>query len=209
MLELRAAFQGIFEDALLQEMEEVCKLKTYQAGDVLIDFGATIKAMPILLTGVIKILREDFDAGELLLYFLEKGDSCALSIDCCIGHKTSEIRAQADSLTRVAFVPNYYIDQWMVKYPSWRNFILASYSNRFEELLSALDNIAFLQMDVRILNYLKEQQKLRGTDLLQITHQEIANDLNTSRVVVSRLLKSLENQAYISLQRNNIHMLKK
>ncbi|MBP3942112.1 Crp/Fnr family transcriptional regulator [Sphingobacteriaceae bacterium WQ 2009] len=203
---IRASFQGIFEEELMVAIEEVAQIKTFEAGAILIDFGATIRAIPLLLSGVIKIMREDIDQGELLLYYLEKGDSCAVSMDCCMGQKISSIRARADSTTTVAFIPTYYLDEWMGKYKSWRNFILSSYSNRFNELLGALDSVAFLPMEERILNYLREKQKVAESNVLQVTHQEIANDLNSSRVVVSRLLKSLEKQGYLLLQRNNIQI---
>nr|WP_315399967.1 Crp/Fnr family transcriptional regulator [uncultured Sphingobacterium sp.] len=207
MITVQQAFSGIFEKELIVEIEQVAIVKKFKAGEVIIDIGQYIKFMPLLLDGVIKIIREDKKEGELLLYFLEKGDTCAMSIACCVGAKKSEIRAIADTDTIVAMIPNQYLDGWMEHYKSWRNFILESYSNRLNEMLTTVDNIAFLQMDVRIMNYLKEKATIIQSQDIDITHQVIANDLNTSRVVVSRILKSLENQGRILLQRNNIRLL--
>ncbi|MFD2903024.1 Crp/Fnr family transcriptional regulator [Sphingobacterium anhuiense] len=207
MITVQQAFSGIFEKELIVEIEQVAIIKKFKAGEVIIDIGQYIKFMPLLLDGVIKIIREDKKEGELLLYFLEKGDTCSMSIVCCIGAKKSEIRAIADTDTTVAMIPNQYLDGWMGHYKSWRNFILESYSNRLNEMLTTVDNIAFSQMDVRIMNYLKEKATIIQSQDIGITHQVIANDLNTSRVVVSRILKSLENQGRILLQRNNIRLL--
>lgn len=207
MTTVQQAFSGSFEKELIAEIEQVSTIKKFKAGEIIIDIGQYIKFMPLLLEGVIKIIREDKTEGELLLYFLEKGDTCALSIACCVGTKKSEIRAIADVDTTVAMIPNHYLDNWMGTYKTWRNFILESYSNRLNELLTTVDNIAFSQMDVRIMNYLKEKATIHQSRHIDITHQIIANDLNTSRVVVSRILKSLENQGKILLQRNNINLL--
>lgn len=207
MINIEKDFFNIFEKDLIAEIKEVSVVKSFEAGEIIIDIGQYIKFMPLLLNGVIKIIREDKKEGELLLYFLEKGDTCAMSVACCVGNKKSEIRAIADDSTTVLMIPNQYLDSWMGKYKSWRNFVLDSYSTRLHEMLLAVDNIAFSQMDVRIMNYLTEKSNLKNSTEIAITHHEIAKDLNTSRVVVSRILKSLENQQKIILQRNNIVLL--
>jgi len=207
MTTVQQAFLGSFEKELIAEIEQVSVITQFKAGENIIDIGQYIKFMPLLLDGVIKIIRENKKEGELLLYFLEKGDTCALSIACCVGSKKSEIRAIADVDTTVAMIPNQYLDSWMGTYKTWRNFILESYSDRLNELLTTVDNIAFSQMDVRIMNYLKEKASISKSQKIEITHQVIANDLNTSRVVVSRILKSLENQGKILLNRNNINLI--
>lgn len=129
----------------------------------------------------------------MLYFFRERRYLCPI-YSLLYRHKKSEIRAIADVHTTVAMIPNQYLDSWMGTYKTWRNYVLESYSNRLNELLSTVDNIAFSQMDVRIMNYLKEKASIRNSQKIEITHQVIANDLNTSRVVVSRILKSLENQ---------------
>ena len=166
-----------------------------------------IKTMPLLLEGAIKILREDFDAGELLLYFIEKGDTCAMTMACCVGDKKSEIRAVAENDGVIAMIPVAKMEEWMGKYKSWRSYVLESYNSRFNEMLNAIDSIAFMHMDERLLNYLFEIQKISGSLIINKTHQEIANELNSSRVVISRLLKALENEGRIKLNRNSIEIL--
>ncbi len=204
---LYEAYGTVFEGALIEEIASVAKLVDFNAGDVLIDIGQYIKTMPLLIQGAIRIMREDFDAGELLLYFIEKGDTCAMTLACCMGDKKSEIKAIAENNGTVAMIPVGKMEEWMGKYKSWQAFVFASYNNRFNELLSAIDNIAFMHMDERLYNYLQETSKVNDSRTINKTHQEIAYALNSSRVVVSRLLKALENEGKITLNRNNIELL--
>ncbi|HNQ26875.1 MAG TPA: Crp/Fnr family transcriptional regulator [Aquaticitalea sp.] len=204
---IEEAFGGIFEKDLLAEITEVVKITDFEENDILIDFGQYIKTMPLLISGAIRIMREDFDEGELLLYFLEKGDTCAMTMACCIGDKKSEIRAIAENKGLVAMVPVAKMEEWMGKYKTWRSFVFQSYNNRFNELLWAIDNIAFMKMNERLENYLDETSKVNRSRIIYKTHQEIAGALNSSRVVISRLLKALENEGKIRLNRNNIELL--
>ncbi len=204
---LYEAYGNVFERALIDEIASAAKLVEFKEGDVLIDIGKYIKTMPLLISGAIKIMREDFDAGELLLYFIEKGDTCAMTLACCMGDKKSEIKAVAENNGIVAMIPVGKMEEWMGKYRSWQAFVFASYNNRFNELLAAIDNIAFMHMDERLYNYLLETSKVNASKTINKTHQEIAFALNSSRVVVSRLLKALENEGKIKLNRNNIELL--
>jgi len=205
---LNKIYGHIFEKALLNEIAQVSILKEFKEGDILIDYSDSIKKMPLLLTGAIKILREDFDEGELLLYFLEKGDTCAMSMACCMGDSKSEIRAIAETKGSVIMIPVQKMEEWLGKYKSWRVYVFNSYNNRLKEMLASIDSLAFINMDERLYNYLKEKSKVNNTLHIQNTHQEIANDLNTSRVVVSRLLKALENNNKIKLHRASIELFK-
>lgn len=202
------AYGSIFEAALIEEIASVAKLVEFKEGEVLIDIGKYIKTMPLLINGAIKIMREDFDEGELLLYFIEKGDTCAMTLACCMGDKKSEIRAVAETDGLVAMIPVHYMESWLGKYQTWRAFVFMSYDNRFNEMLAAIDNIAFMNMDKRLYHYLLETGKITSSQTINKTHQEIAYELNSSRVVVSRLLKALENEGKIKLNRNNIELLK-
>ena len=163
--------------------------------------------MPLLISGAIKILREDFDEGELLLYFLEKGDTCAMTMACCLGETKSEIRAVAENKGQLIMIPVSKMEEWLGKYRSWRNYVFSSYNNRLKEMLSAIDNLAFMNMDERLLNYLNDKSKVVESREIHSTHQDIAYDLHTSRVVVSRLLKALENKGKIKLKRSSILLL--
>ncbi len=208
MLELlKQHFGFLFEESLLEEIRRVGTLKNVSEGNLLMDIGDPITHMPLLIKGAIKILREDEQGDELLLYFIERGDTCAMTLSCCFGRTQSKIRAIAETDTQLIMVPVEKMDKWMVHYASWRHFILESYHTRMMELLEAVDTIAFLKMDERLLKYLQDKAKVIGNDVIKGTHQEIAYDLHTSRVVVSRLLKGLEKQGKIEIHRNTIKVI--
>jgi CRP/FNR family transcriptional regulator len=205
---IKHTYGYIFEDKLIDEIAEASLLRDFKEGDILIDFGDSIRKMPLLISGAIKILREDFDEGELLLYFIEKGDTCAMTMACCLGETKSEIRAVAETKGTVVMIPVNKMEEWLGKYKSWRNFVFNSYNNRLKEMLYAIDNLAFMNMDERLLNYLNEKVKINNSNEINNTHQEIAYDLHTSRVVISRLLKAFENKGRIKLNRSSIIVLK-
>lgn len=208
MLEnLKAQYGYLFEEELLQEIEKIGNYKEVPEDFMLIDIGQEIKAMPLLLSGAIKILREDEQGDELILYFIEQGDTCAMTITCCVGNTRSEIRAVAETEAKLIMIPVEKMSEWMSKYKSWQNFILQSYHERLMEMLETIDNIAFLKMDERLLKYLRDKAKVNHNERIQTTHKEIANDLHTSRVVISRLLKALEKDSKIALQRNCIEII--
>ncbi len=205
--ELKESYGTIFEEALVNEIVQVGTLKEIPEGFKLMDIGEHIRRMPLLISGAIKVLREDNDGDELLLYYLEKGDTCSMTLTCCMGDSKSEIRAIAETDTKLIMVPIQKMDEWVAKYKSWRNFIFESYHNRLNELLHTLDHIAFDNMDIRLTGYLKEKARINKGDFINSTHQEIAYDLHSSRVVISRLLKKLEQMGKIRLHRNNIEVL--
>lgn len=202
--ELEEAYHFTFEEELLREIEETGVFKTFKEGEKIIEIGEYVTSMPLLLSGAIKILREDKEGDELLLYFLETGDTCAMTLSCCLGQTKSEIRAVAERDTTLILVPISKMEEWTAKYKTWRNFVFESYHTRLTEMLDTIDTIAFLNMDQRLMRYLRDKAKINQNELLQITHQEIAYEMHTSRVVISRLLKKLELDGKIELQRNSI-----
>lgn len=204
---IKASFGKILEDELIDEIISTAEIREFETGDYLIDFNQYVKRIPLLLEGVIKVVREDMDEGGLVLYFLEGGETCAMTMSCCMGHKKSEVRAVAEAAGKVAMVPVSKMEEWMAKYHSWRAYVIENYNNRFNELLTAVDGLAFMKMDERLENYLRETAKVTNAKTVSKTHQEIANELNTSRVVVSRLLKTLENKGMIKLNRSSIELL--
>jgi len=202
--DLKNKYGHLFEEALLNEINQFGTFKDIPEGYQLIDTGQYVKSMPLLISGAIKVMRDDDDGDELLLYFLESGDTCAMTLTCCLGNTKSEIRAVAELDTKLIMVPIGKMEEWTGKYKSWRNFVFESYHNRLMEMLETLDSIAFLKMDERLLKYLKDKSNITKDHVIYSTHQEIAYELHTSRVVISRLLKKLENQGKIELNRNNI-----
>jgi CRP/FNR family transcriptional regulator len=206
---LLKAYGTTFEPELLDEILSTAKAVEFKEGDVIIDYNQYIKTMPLLLSGAVKVMREDFDSGELLLYYLERGDTCAMSMTCCLGEKQSEIRAIGEVPGVILMIPVQKMAAWIGTYKSWMAFVFESYNNRFNELLNAVDTIAFMDMKDRLLNYLFEKSKIENSPIVQKTHQDIAKELNTSRVVISRLLKALENEGRIKLNRNSLEILLK
>ncbi|WP_147678736.1 Crp/Fnr family transcriptional regulator [Algibacter pacificus] len=206
--ELRDSYGHVFEEKLLEEISKIGVYKEIPEGFKLLEIGDYIKSMPLLMSGAIKILREDHDGDELLLYYLERGETCSMTMTCCLGHKQSEIRAVAETDTKLIMVPVGKMEDWTSKYESWRNFVLESYHNRINELLTTLDGIAFFQLDERLVQYLKKKAEINNDNIIKYTHQEIAYDLHTSRVVISRLLKKLEQLGKIELHRNYLKLIK-
>jgi len=202
--ELKDNYGHLFENALLSEINQVGTFKEIPEGFKMMEIGEYVRTMPLLVSGVIKILREDNDGDELLLYFLEKGDTCAMTLTCCIGQTKSEIRAIAETDAKLIMIPIEKMEEWSGKYKSWRSFVFESYHNRLNEMLDTIDSIAFLKMDERLHKYLKEKARVSKDNIIHSTHQEIAYELHTSRVVISRLLKKLENLDKLKLYRNYI-----
>ena len=201
------SFGYLFEETLLDEIRELGIKKEFLEDSIIIEIGDYIKSMPLLINGAIKILREDDNGDELVLYYLESGDTCAMTLSCCMGQTKSKIRAIAETDVELIMLPKEKMTIWLSNYKSWQTYILQSYHSRMEELLEAVDTIAFLRMDERIFKFLKDKAMVTGDDVVHATHQEISQDLHTSRVVVSRLLKKLENEGKIKLFRNSIKVL--
>ncbi|MGB5402702.1 Crp/Fnr family transcriptional regulator [Robiginitalea sp.] len=205
--ELKESYGNLFEEALIDEIAQVGTFKEVPAGHKLMEIGEYIKGMPLLISGVIKVLREDPDGDELLLYYLEQGDTCSMTMSCCIGQTKSEIRAIAETDAKLIMVPVRKMEEWTAKYRSWRNFVFESYNNRLNEMLQTIDTIAFLNMDQRLVSYLQEKARVNQDSIIRNTHQEIAYDLHSSRVVISRLLKKLENMGKLEIHRNYLKIL--
>lgn len=204
---LKTYFGSLFEDALLNEMMQVGQLRVFKENDILIDLDQTITHMPLLLNGAIRIMRDDDNDGELLLYYLEKGDTCAMTMTCCLGTKTSNIRATGETKGEMVMIPVQKMDEWLAKYSTWRTFVFNSYQDRLDEMMRSIDNLAFNDTQGRLKNYLIEVASVNKSHTVNKTHSEIAYELNTSRVVVSRLLKVLEKENFIKQQRNSITII--
>ena len=196
------------EEELYNDIIKHGTLKELKAGETLLKVGQTIRSTMLIINGLVKLYREDDEGKEFFIYHLNAGQACSLSMVCAAKHETSEVLAKALTDTTVLAIPLEYMDQWMSKYKSWYQFVITSYRNRFEELLKTIDAIAFTGMDERLENYLKKQVEKLGNNL-KITHQEIANDLNSSREVISRLLKKMETKGWLIIHRNSIEWRKK
>lgn len=182
------------------------KIIDLQHGDVIMEPGQYIKMIPIVLEGAIKVLRTDEVGHELFLYHVKAGQTCALSLTCCNTSKPSEIKAIAEGKTTLLAIPAQHHETWNERFRQWKDFTAMTYQARFQELLQTLDAVAFQKMDERLLTYLITRSGQLKTNVLEITHQEIALELGTAREVVSRLLKQLENKNLVELGRNKIYL---
>lgn len=172
----------------------------------MMDIGGHIQNIPLLYKGMVKIFREDDDGNELFLYYLYPGEACAISFVCSMKEKKSKIKAITVEDSEFITVPIEYMDEWMLEEKSWYQFVLETFNFRFEELLHTVDDIAFHQMDERLVNYLIKSAQAAGSRTVETSHQVIANELNSSREVISRLLKSLERQGKVTLGRGKIEL---
>ena len=202
-----AYFEAIFEPNLLQEINEFGVLKHFKEGDIIMDYGKYIRMMPMVIKGTLKVLKKDETGKEILLYYLSSNESCSMAYSCCLEAKKSEVKAIAEEDVDLIAIPHTKLDEWLCKYPGWKNYIMRSFNLRFLELLKSIESIAFHKLDDRLISYLKEKQRLSGSSVIRVSHYLIADDLATSRVVISRLLKQLENDGRIILYRNEIKLL--
>ncbi|HEY4798049.1 MAG TPA: Crp/Fnr family transcriptional regulator [Bacteroidia bacterium] len=201
-------FKDIFEPELLKELETKAKPVSVKAGDTILDIGQFVRQIPIITKGTVKVTRMDEDGKELLLYYVNSNESCAMTFTCCMQQYPSEIKAVAEDEVEMLALPIAVMDEWLVKYPTWKSFVMKTIRVRFNELLKTIDQIAFQKLDERLVSYLKDKSKATGSTLINLSHQQIADELATSRVVVSRLLKKLENDKKLLLYRNQIKLLK-
>ncbi len=199
--------KNIFEPGLLMEMQQFGNWQSFKEGDLIMDYGKYIRMMPVILKGTVKVSRLNENGNEILLYYLSSNDSCSMAYSCCVEAKKSEIKAIAEDDVELIAIPHEKLDEWLCKYSSWKNYIMRSFNERFIELLKSIESIAFHKLDERLIGYLKEKQRLSGSSVIKVSHYLIADELATSRVVISRLLKQLENDRKIILYRNEIKLM--
>lgn len=201
---LQTNLKGRFELSLLEELTRVGQRKVVPAGSYLIRPGEYIRSVPLLISGSVKVMRPDREGREALLYYLGGLDTCAMSLTCCMSGKQSEITAIAEEETELIAIPVDKIDEWMCRFSSWKQFVFSTYQKRFDNLLETIDEVMFHKLDERLLTYLQKKVASSQTRELAITHEEIAQELVTSREVISRLLKQMEKNGQVKLTRSRI-----
>lgn len=199
-------FRG-FEPELKESIIQHGKLVHLEEGDELMSIGGEFKTIPLITEGSIKVNREDDQGNELFLYYLSAGQTCALSLNCFLMSTPSEVYAVAEEKTTLIALEAAQITHWMTEYESWRKFVVGTYQLRFQELLGTIDGIAFKKLDERLYDYIKERVEASNSIEIKVTHQQIAEDLNSTREVISRLLKILEDQGKIVLGRGKINLV--
>ena len=207
-MELNDRFKEFFEPELLREIHNKSKQLHIAAGQTIIDIGQTVRIVPIIIDGSVRISRVDAEGRELLLYYINSNEGCAMTFTCCMQQFPSEIRAVVEEDVTFVAIPVSLMDEWLVKFPTWKAFVMRTIRARFNELIKTIDQLAFQKLDERLITYLKEKSKQTGSRVINLSHQQIADELATSRVVISRLLKKLENENKLLLYRNQLKILK-
>ena len=190
-----------------QKLEGIAQVMSFREGDVLLDEHANIRTIPLVISGSIRVMRTDEEGREILLYYIRPGESCIMSFLGGLHHETSVIRAVAEEDVEIYVIPISQVQLLLKENSDWTDYVFRLYHKRFEELLDVVDALAFKHIDVRILTYLEEKAALAGSRELSVTHQHIADDLGTARVVVSRILKQMETNGLVQLGRNKIRLV--
>lgn len=204
---VREKFPQFSSVSLINDIADSGKEYSFKAGEIVIDMGMPIPFIPLITKGSLRIVRRDEDDHEILLYYIDSGQTCATSLTCCMSNVSSEVEAIAEEDVSLIGIPARFADKWFEKYPEWKAFVMNTYKFRFDELLETINSIAFTQLDKRLIKYLKNKSKVHGSSTLNTSHQEIATDLNSSREVISRLLKQLEKSDKLKLSRNAIELV--
>lgn len=196
-----------FEKELQQQIAEVGDIKEFSGGDILMKTGQNIRSTMLVISGLVKIFREDEEGNEFFMYYLQPSQACALSMVCAIKQETSQIMAKTVSNTEVISIPLIYMDQWMANYKSWYHFVISSYRDRFEDMLQTIDHIAFRNMDERLVFWLQQHQLNLKSNMVSVSFTEIAQELNSSREVISRLMKKLAEKGMIKQHKSHIEIV--
>lgn len=200
-------FSFFSEPQLREELEKTGSILSFKSGDTVVQPNKYIRTIPLLLSGTIRVTRVNENGSEIFLYYIEAGQSCAVSLSTCLMDKISNIKAVIEDDAELIAIPVENARRWFDSFSSWRLFVLKTMDNRYNEIINALDNIAFKKIDERLIEYLLSKSKALLKTTLTITHQEIATELSTSREVISRLLKAMENSNKIKLFRNRIEII--
>lgn len=202
-----ASVSKLFHSGLKKIIDQYGLIKSFAAGSVILDINAYIKSIPIVLSGSIKVIRTDEEGREILLYYIKAGESCIMSFLAGMHNDTSKIKAIVEEDAELLLIPPDKARLWIKEFPEWADFIFNLYQKRFEELLEVVNAVAFKKMDERLLDFIKKKSEITQSRTLNITHEQIANELGTARVVVSRLLKQLEDNGLVILGRNKISLV--
>ena len=206
--EYYSIFSPVFEPALLAELEAKSMLMKVSGGETIMRIGSPVRAVPMVISGIVKVSRVNDEGQEILLYYVRSGETCAMSFTCWMTSQVSSIEGVAEEDCVLLAIPGKVVDEWLLKYPTWKKFVMTTILDGFTVVIKSIDDIAFKKMDDRLIIYLKEKSKATGSSLINLTHQQIGDELGTNRVVVSRLLKKLENDNRLLLYRNQIKLLR-
>lgn len=202
--QVQKAFPTFTEPELQRTIAEEGQVLHFEVGQVIVEYGSYVKMLPLIISGTIKISRLSEDGSELFLYYLRSGETCIMTFSCFQTDKKSEIKAVVEENAIILGLAYKYMDSWMMRYQSWKDFVLASYSERMMELVKTIDQVTFHQLDKRLIEYLRKRTEYLRDNTIYATHQAIAQDLHVSREAISRVLKGMEKRGLLTLGRNEI-----
>jgi CRP/FNR family transcriptional regulator len=198
---------NLFKSLLRNEIHSFGQIKTFNAGHIILNENHYIQLIPIVLKGSLRVMRTDENGREILLYYIQPGESCIMSFLGGIHHETSKVSAVVEEDAEILFIPADKAGEWVKEFPEWTDFIFRLYHKRFEELLSVVNAVAFQKLDNRILHLLQQKSKLFQSKEIKITHQQLADELGSTREVISRIVKQMENEGLVKLSRNKINLM--
>ena len=207
MLELQQITEFKSSPELVEKLYKHSIQKNYEAGSIILNENSHIRSIPIVTKGMMKVIRTEEDGREILLYYIKAGESCIMSFLGGLHNETSKVKAEVEEDAEILFLPMDKVSLFIREYPQWLDYIFRLYHKRFEELLDIVNAISFKKVDERLLNLLNKKSELTQSKIIQITHEQLANELGTARVVVSRLLKQLEENGVLQLGRNKISLM--
>jgi len=189
------------------ELRDLGIRRRFAPGELIVNENRTVRSIPIITEGSVKVLQTDDSHREMVLYYLRPGETCIMSLLAGLYQDTSKVKAVAEEESEVLFVPVEKVRQLIAEHPEWLNYIFQIYHKRFEELLDVIDAVAFKNMDERLLQFLQKRSEVMDSQTLSMTHDQLAQELGTAREVISRLLKKMEEKGLVRLARNKITLL--
>jgi CRP/FNR family transcriptional regulator len=208
MSPLKSRFSKLFDSALMAELEAKSILMNVSEGETLLKVGKPVLGVPLVLSGTFKVTRTNDEGQELLIYYVRPGQTCPMALTCFMTSQLSSINGSAEEESSMLVVPANVVEELFAKYPSWKKFVMATILDGLTEVIKSIDDVAFKKMDDRLVSYLKQKSLVSGSSLINLTHQQISDELGTNRVVISRLLKKLETDNKLLLYRNQIKLLR-
>ena len=199
--------ENLFHSLLNKEVYASGQIKSFKAGDVILDIASYIRSLPIVLSGTLKVIKTDEEGKEIFLYYIKAGESCIMSFLAGIHNDTSKIKVIVEEDAELLLIPVNKASQWIREFPEWTDFIFELYQKRFEELLEVVNAVAFQKLDERLLSFIRKKCEMTKSKTINVSHEQLSNELGTARVVISRLLKQMEDDGLVKLGRNKIELL--
>ncbi len=200
-------FPALNDKSFVEDLAKNVQVKHVKAGDILMDYGDYIRQIPLVVDGIVKVLRVTEEKEERLLYYLTDGEACSAAFSCCMIQKKSAFKTIVVKDSQIWYISLNVADKWMSQFAVWRNFVFYTFDSKMMELMDLIDSLSFSKLDDQLMNYLEHQSLLSNKNSIKVTHFEISKDLNVSREAVSRLLKNMEKQGKLKLERNKITLL--